>query len=193
MEETELILGLYIISEYIYCQKSCFYKFYGFEESIKSNVDFMKGRISHEAVHSADTRNRKGFKQLTNLNIFSHKYGLKGKTDLVEFKNDKIIPVEYKKGEVTEYLNHKVQLCLQVLCLEEMYSTEISEAFLFYIDANTRKKVLVDSELKNLTIDFIYKIKQNLLNANPKLFKKENNHKCAKCSFYETCLPEITN
>ena len=191
MENTELILGLYIISEYMYCQKSCFYKFYGFEESSRNNLDFAKGKIAHNAVLEDSIRYKKGIKQYTDLKVFSHKYGLTGKLDLLECKNNNPVPIEYKKGTVTDYLNHKIQLCLEVLCVEEMYSTQIDIGYIYFTDANKRVEVKIDTELRNLTVNLINEIRQKLGMNNSAAFSKENNHKCPKCTFYETCMPNI--
>ena len=175
----------------MYCQKSCFYKFYGFEEVSRNNLDFIKGKIAHNAVVEDNIRYKKGIKQQTNLKVFSHKYGLTGKLDLLEYKNGKPTPIEYKKGEVTNFPNHKIQLCLQVLCIEEMYSVEIQTGYIYFTDANKRVEIVINKELRDLSVNLINEIRQKLANNNPSLFKKENNHKCPKCTFYETCMPDL--
>ena len=134
MESKKLILSIYNISEYLYCQKSCFYKIFHFEENQEDNIDIIKGRNEHEVVHSDSTRHiKENIKQFTNLKVFSHKYDIIGKLDLLEINNNVYYPIEYKKGKYRDFLNHKIQLCLQVLCLEEMYNINIDFAYLFFI------------------------------------------------------------
>jgi len=190
VENRELVLGLYTISEYMYCQRSAFYKFYGFEENAH-NKDLIKGKIAHEAVSVDSVRYTTGTKQQTDLKIFSHKYGLSGKLDLLEHKTGKLIPVEYKKGQVTNYPNHRIQLCLEVLCIEEMYATQIDSAYIYFTEANKRVAVEMFPELRQTTINLLNEIKRKLQSGNPTAFAKENNHKCFKCSFYETCMPNV--
>jgi CRISPR-associated exonuclease Cas4 len=194
METKELILSIYNVSEYLYCQKSCFYKIFGFEENQEHNLGMIEGRNQHEIVHSDSTRYKeKDIKQLTNLNVFSHKYNVRGKLDLLEIRKDKYIPIEYKKGKRSDYLNHKVQLCLQALCLEEMYNTKIQKAYLYFIQERIRVPVTIDDELRKITINTINQIKEKIKGNNPNLFIKNRNDLCPECSFFQTCLPFLTD
>ena len=190
MESKELILSIYNISEYLYCQKSCFYKIFHFEENQEDNIDIIKGRNGHEIVHSNNIRYKKiNLKQITNLKIFSHKYNLTGKLDLLEIDNDLYIPIEYKKGKFRDFLNHKIQLCLEALCLEEMYNTNINYGYLFFTEDHKRYKIQISKELREVAINTIDEIKTKLSQNNPNLFSKNKNILCKKCSFYQTCLP----
>ena len=192
MESKQLILSIYNVSEYLYCQKSCFYKIFHFEEDQEDNIDMIKGRNEHEIVHSDNIRYKeKNIKQITNLKVFSHKYQLNGKLDLLEIDNDLYIPIEYKKGKYRDFLNHKIQLCLQALCLEEMYKTSIKYGYLFFIEEHRRYKIDLAEGLRKITIGVISEIKSKLLLNNPNLFSKNKNNLCEKCSFYQTCLPFI--
>lgn len=192
MESKQLILSIYNISEYLYCQKSCFYKIFHFEENQEDNIDIIKGRNEHESVHSNSIRYiEKGVKQYTNLKVFNHKYNITGKLDLLEIKDNIYIPIEYKKGKYRDFLNHKIQLCLQALCLEEMYNTKINYGYLFFIEEHRRYEINLTNELKLQTINIINEIKNKLLLNNPNLFLKNKNELCSKCSFYQTCLPFI--
>lgn len=192
MESKQLILSIYNISEYLYCQKSCFYKIFHFEEDQEDNIDMIKGRNQHELVHSDSIRYKNNnIKQITNLSVFSHKYNIVGKLDLLEINNNQYYPIEYKKGKYRDFVNHKIQLCLQVLCLEEMYNTNIDFAYIFFIEEHRRYKIDINNNLRTLTINAIYEIKNKLIQNNPSLFLKNNNELCEKCSFYQTCLPFI--
>ena len=192
MESKQLILSIYNISEYLYCQKSCFYKIFHFEENQEDNIDIIIGRNEHESVHSDSIRYiEKGVKQYTNLKVFNHKYNIIGKLDLLEIKNNIYTPIEFKKGKYREFLNHKIQLCLQALCLEEMYNITIDCGYLFFIEEHRRYKIDLLNSLKSQTIDIIKEIKNKLLLNNPNLFLKNKNNLCNKCSFYQTCLPFI--
>ena len=192
MESKKLILSIYNISEYLYCQKSCFYKIFHFEENQEDNIDIIKGRNEHEVVHSDSTRhNKENIKQFSNLKVFSHKNDIIGKLDLLEINNNVYYPIEYKKGKYRDFLNHKIQLFLQVLCLEEMYNINIDFAYLFFIEEHRRYKIEINKELRNTTINIIKEIKNKLILNNPNLFIKNKNSLCEKCSFYQTCLPFI--
>ena len=194
MESKQLILSIYNISEYLYCQKSCFYKIFHFEENQEQNVAMIEGRNQHEVIHSTSIRHgTKGIKQFTNLSIFSHKLNIVGKTDLFEINGDNCYLVEYKKGKYRDFLNHKIQLCLQTLCIEEMYNLKINKGYLYFIDENRRYEIIINEELRKIAIDTINEIRQKISENNPSLFIKNQNTLCEKCSFYQTCLPFLTN
>lgn len=193
MESKQLILSIYNVSEYLYCQKSCFYKVFHFEENQEQNVAMIEGRNEHDVVHSSSIRYKeKGIKQWTNLSIFSHKLNIRGKTDLFEINNNECYLVEYKKGKFKNFLNHKIQLCLQTLCIEEMYNIKITNGFLYFTEDNKRYEISIDQELRNISIFTINEIREKLSLCNPNLFKKNCNELCEKCSFFQTCLPFLT-
>ncbi|HSQ97481.1 MAG TPA: CRISPR-associated protein Cas4 [Rickettsiales bacterium] len=192
MESKKLILSIYNISEYLYCQKSCFYKIFNFEENQEQNIDMIVGRNQHEIVHSDSIRTKeKGLKQISNLSIFNHEYSIAGKLDLLEIKDEKYYPIEYKKGKFRDFLNHKIQLCLQTLCLEEMYKTKIEYGYLFFIEEHRRYKIIMSDELRKITKQTVFEIREKLSKNNPNLFIKNKNELCSKCSFFQTCLPFI--
>lgn len=194
MESKKIILSIYNISEYLYCQKSCFYKIFHFEENQEQNMAIIEGRNQHESVHSTSIRHReKEVKQWTNLSIFSHKLNIVGKTDLLEINNDNYYLIEYKKGKYKDFLNHKIQLCLQTLCIEEMYNVKINKGYLYFIEDNKRYEISMDEGLRKISINTINEIKEKITIGNPLLFEKNQNALCEKCSFYQTCLPFLTN
>lgn len=70
--------------------------------------------------------------------------GVSGECDIVEFHKCEdgitlfghrglysVYPIEYKKGKPKESDEDKLQLAAQAMCLEEMFSTEITEGAIF--------------------------------------------------------------
>ena len=85
------------------------------------------------------------------LPISSRLLGISGECDVVEFHKKEqgvklyghrgffeIYPIEYKKGKPKESEEDILQLTVQALCLEEMFSTDISEGALFYGETRRR-------------------------------------------------------
>lgn len=190
MESKRLIISIYNISEYLYCQKSCFYKIFKFEEDQDNNVDIINGREAHYDVDKPSVKyNKNNIKRINNLKIFSNKYNIVGKLDLLEIDNLSYYPIEYKKGCYRDFLNHKIQLTLEALCLEEMYNTDIDYGFLFFTEEQKRYKIYIDDDLRFLSISIIDEINRKILKNDSNLFLKNTNSLCYKCSYFSTCLP----
>lgn len=51
--------------------------------------------------------------------VWSDRLQIKGIIDAVEEKESSLVPVEYKKGRMSQHLNDHFQLCAAALCLEE--------------------------------------------------------------------------
>ena len=56
---------------------------------------------------------------LRSIPLWSERYGLRGKADVVELRADGPYPVEHKVGR-RRGIHADLQLCAQALCLEEM-------------------------------------------------------------------------
>ena len=78
-----------------------------------------------------------------------------------------------------------IQLCAQVLCLEEMLDIEIEEAFLWYWQTRRRESVSVDYYLRKLTIETV----KFLIFLCPVL-PKPVYEKCNSCSLFDLCQPK---
>ncbi len=123
------------------------------------------------------------------LKISSSLLGIIGKTDAVEFYDDgRIIPVEYKHGEPKENTSDEVQLCAQVICLEEMLNKKITEGALFYFKIRKRFLVPITEELRKETIELAKQFHSFVeIGKTPPC---EYTHKCESCSFIDECFPE---
>jgi CRISPR-associated protein Cas4 len=118
---------------------------------------------------------------------------LKGIVDQIEVYSDHIVPVELKTGKAPKdgiWPGHKIQLGAYILMLNEMYSTNISEGYLHYLDIQERRVVKMNPFLK----DEIIKLKDNvnLLLSTPNIPNKDSNeNKCTVCSIKDICYDEL--
>lgn len=185
-EESEYLL-LSGLQHLRFCPRQC--ALIHIEQQWVENFFTAAGRSQHEKVHSGIGESRKVLRTERNLSIASSLLGLTGQTDAVEFYTDgRIIPVEYKHGEPKEDTSDEVQLCAQVICLEEMLNCKISEAALYYFKIRKRVSIVVTDELRKETIE--------LAESFHKLFNSgitpaaEYTRKCESCSFIDICFPD---
>lgn len=148
------------------------------EQQWAENVHTVVGELMHKKAHDPYlTEKRKDVLITRALPVSSRMLGISGECDVVEFhkKNDgiklhghrgfyEIYPVEYKKGKPKESEEDILQLTAQVICLEEMFSTDISEGALFYGETRRREPVIITEELRKQVQEMVLsKISQNIL------------------------------
>jgi len=170
-----------------FCPRQC--ALIHIEQQWSENFFTAAGRVQHEKVHGATAESRKTVKMERNLKIASALLGVTGCTDAVEFYSDgKIIPIEYKHGKPKENTSDEVQLCAQVICLEEMLDRTITEGALFYFKIRRRIPVPITDELRKETIELAECFHRFV--ADGKTPAAVYSKKYESCSFIDECFPE---
>lgn len=153
-----------------------------------------EGRFLHEVVEKPDKRKVRGVRRVMALPLASHRLGIAGIADLVEFRADNAgaeipYPVEFKRGKPKPHRADEVQLCAQALCLEEMTATAVPEGALFYAQTKRRVTVPFDAELRRLTHTAIADLSVTFSSGRtppPTVHKA----RCRACSLLELCRPQ---
>ena len=173
------------------------------EQQWSDSTDTVKGTAEHKNVHSADIVFRDGKYTITELQVFSKQLELVGKCDAVEavpddsgvllpFIDEKCIlfPIEYKHGKLRNEEEYELQLCAQAMCLEEMYSLEISCGAVFYINSHRRKEVTFDDKMRKKVVNTVSSL-QAMLDSKitPRV---ESSAKCLRCSLKDICMPDVS-
>jgi len=170
-----------------FCPRQC--ALIHIEQQWSENFFTAAGRVQHEKVHGNTAESRKTVKTERNLKIASALLGVTGCTDAVEFYSDgKIIPIEYKHGKPKENTSDEVQLCAQVICLEEMLECTIDEGALFYFKIRRRIPLPITDELRKETIELAERFHRFV--ADGKTPAAVYSKKCESCSFIDECFPE---
>ena len=170
-----------------FCPRQC--ALIHIEQQWSENFFTAAGRVQHEKVHGATAESRKTVKTERNLKIASALLGVTGCTDAVEFYSDgKIIPIEYKHGKPKENTSDEVQLCAQVICLEEMLECTIDEGALFYFKIRRRIPLPITDELRKETIELAERFHRFV--ADGKTPAALYSRQCESCSFIDECFPE---
>lgn len=181
------------LQHYIFCPRQC--GLIHVDDVWNENLFTIRGEILHEKVDTDSYETRGDVKTVRGLRIHSYKYGIVGRCDVVEFKDTskgkEILPVEFKAGEPKEDISDKVQLCAQVLCLEEMLNVEISKAAFFYGKIRRRNIIEITTELREQTQEVISKVRE--LVDNKKVPIIEYSSKCRNCSLISICQPKAMN
>jgi CRISPR-associated exonuclease Cas4 len=185
--ESEYVM-LSALQHFIFCPRQC--ALIHLEQVWTENIFTLRGLRVHENVHTpGDELIEEGIRVERSLPLYSHKLGLKGVADVVEFSPAGVpYPVEYKSGAKKARKADEVQLCAQALCLEEMLGCEIPKGAIFHHGSRRRREVLFDRPLRELTIDAIAKTR--ILLQSHQLPPPVTDGRCQDCSLSETCMPE---
>lgn len=186
-DETEYVV-LSALQHFVFCPRQC--ALIHIEQSWTENIYTLRGLRVHEKVHTpGDEAIEEGIRIERSLPLYSHKLGLKGISDVVEFLPDgSPYPVEYKAGSKKERDADEVQLCAQALCLEEMMRCKIPAGAVFYHGSRRRREVRFEPTLRQLTLKTILDTRA-MLQAQ-RLPPPVNDSRCEDCSLIETCMPE---
>lgn len=207
-QDDELVM-LSALQHYQFCQRQC--ALIHQDEVWSDNYLTASGEELHKHVDSNFRESRPGVHIATTLHLVSHKLGVVGIADLVEFhkyddkkdKTDKYIatsipglkglwipfPVEYKRGKPKSNKADEIQLCAQAICLEEMLDVKIMEGALFYGEIRKRSKIAFDHELRELTAQVAQAV--HVLLKGGELPKAIISQGCEACSIVNVCCPQI--
>ncbi|HKJ82235.1 MAG TPA: CRISPR-associated protein Cas4 [Ignavibacteriaceae bacterium] len=181
------------LQHYVFCPRQC--GLIHVDDVWQENLFTTRGNILHEKVDTDTYETRGNIKTVRGLRIHSFHYGIVGRCDVVEFRQEKsnqiILPVEFKSGEPKENISDKVQLCAQVLCLEEMVSVRIKQGAFFYGKIRRRNVVKIDDELRAQTENIINSVREIV--SSKKVPTAEYAAKCRNCSIQSICQPKAMN
>jgi len=162
------------------------------EQAWEENRFTAEGRLLHERVDSGDSEQRGTLRYERGVLLKSDKYKIQGKMDLLEVEKIKgetrYFPVEYKWGKPKTEDWDRVQVCAQALCLEEMRGTCISGGAIWYWEVRRREKVIIDNQLRDLTISVIEEAR-NILAQGKTPEPIDDRRRCRACSLIDICEP----
>lgn len=173
------------------------------EQQWSENLRTVEGRLLHERCHDDSLREKRGDLLIVRgMRVISHRLRLSGSCDIVEFHADpngitlqqepglwRPVPVEYKHGAPKTNNADRLQLCAQVMALEEMLVCDIPQGVLFYARPHRREQVELTPELRQET--------QSIADAMNGYFSRGYTPKvkpgkhCNACSLKELCLPAL--
>lgn len=177
------------LNQYAFCPRRC--ALVQIEGIWAENEHTILGGLLHEQVDKHGYETIRGAKVLRALPLYSECLGLIGQADVVELRDDEVIPVEYKKGRRRRFENDDIQLCAQALCLEEMFSTRIAKGFIYHAASRHRRELIIDEQLRRRTVDVIAAVRQML--SSGRVPAAEFKPRCDGCSLRRICMPEITD
>lgn len=184
---TDPVVAISALEHYEYCPRQC--ALIHVDSVWVDNAHTVRGQYGHRRADSGETKRQKGADVLRSIPLWSELHGLTGRADLVEISDTgAITPIEYKIGR-RHGLAADIQLCAQVICLEEMSGTTIPHGYLWLSTTRRRIKIVLDDSLRQATFARISAVRE-VLTAR-RLPPAPNDRRCGQCQFRGHCLPGI--
>lgn len=194
------LLPIRYLNDFLFCERRA--ALHLNEQIWKDNQYTTEGLYAHKRVDLPANLKRGDKRNVTGMWLVSHRLGLIGKADLVEFRSvgdgdssaarntNRLVPypVDFKRGKKRRWDNNEVQLCAQALCLEEMLNVEIPCGAIFHIRSQRREEISFDEQLRQKTEDTAHRLR--LLQQSGKTPFAKYQSKCRGCSLFEFCMPK---
>ncbi|HET7922946.1 MAG TPA: CRISPR-associated protein Cas4, partial [Gammaproteobacteria bacterium] len=195
------LLPARMVNEYQYCPRLAYLEWVQGEWADSS--DTVEGRFRHRRVDKPagdlppPGEMEEGEKlHARSITLSSNRLGLIAKMDLIESDEDRVVPVDYKRGKRPHvprgaYDPERVQLCVQGLILEE-HGYTCTEGALYFVESKERVRVVFDEELRAQTLSAVNGMRLIAAGGQtpPPL---EDSPKCPRCSLVGICLPDEVN
>ncbi len=182
-------MPLSALQHYSYCPRQC--GLIHLEQAFEENVSTLKGRAVHRLVDEPEGETERGLRVERALPLYSERYGLSGKADVVEFLPDGTpYPVEYKHGRRHARLHDDLQLAAQALCLEEMTGRAVPRGAIYHFSSRRRREVAITAELRAAVIDTAGAVRAMFVSGRlpPPV---DDTKLCRNCSLQNLCQPAI--
>ncbi|GAC1349621.1 MAG: hypothetical protein NVSMB27_24470 [Ktedonobacteraceae bacterium] len=175
-----------------YCPRKFYYQFVQGETLVNEFV--LEGTLAHQRVHQAGTQpTAEGEVQTTRLYLYSEALHLTGFADVIEERAGILVPVEYKHGQQSQWLNDHIQLCAQALCLEERQPGKppIAYGYIYYVGSRRRVQVKFSTQLRDKTRATIAQaFRVATFDKPPSPLEGKLAARCPNCSLLPLCLPD---
>ncbi|MBF0305447.1 MAG: CRISPR-associated protein Cas4 [Alphaproteobacteria bacterium] len=186
MEDDDDLIPLSALQHHLFCLRQC--ALIHIEQVWAGNGFTAEGKLLHERVDQAGDGIRAGVRVARSVPLRSARLGLTGRADVVELRDGRPLPVEYKRGRPKAHRADEVQLCAQALCLEEMFGHPVPEGALYYGRTRHRQPVSFDVELRRLTEEVIEAVR-TMLRSGRTPAPRWDRAKCGACSLAGACQP----
>ncbi|MBI4568070.1 MAG: CRISPR-associated protein Cas4 [Planctomycetes bacterium] len=184
------LLRIHDLGQFAYCPRSAWYHFLDPEQVGRHDENVQEARARHATVDTVSERRRPEGREWTCVPIFHRELGIRGVADRVLWREGAAVPVEHKPGRSAVIQEkHRLQLVLQGMCLEKMYSVRVDEGMVWFYDIARRASVPLDAPLRAWACALVATIREGLRTFDLTVFPRVEDARCRGCSHAENCLP----
>ncbi|MFC4375549.1 CRISPR-associated protein Cas4 [Nocardia halotolerans] len=175
------------IEHYAYCRRQAVLIWQ--EAYFESNTDTVRGDLAHQAVDRGGVlTGRNGVRVWRSLPVYSDRLGMHGICDTVHWTSDGPVAVEHKSGTYRLGGAADLQVAAQVLCLREMFDSDIPHGEVFAGRDRQHHRVTVDPAIEARVGEIIAELRA-LLDTGA-LPRAVHDRRCRRCSLAPGCVPQ---
>ncbi len=179
---SEELINVSDLNQYAYCSRR--YWYLHFYDTQGRNYERIEGKTKHE------NQSKRG-NWLNELYLESARLGLKGKIDVLELENERIVPIERKRAESGQYYrSDEVQLAGYCLLLEEHVGEPIREGAVYLYETDQRMHIPITEDHREAVREQVEAMQSMATDSVPPF--TDNPKKCEACSAREYCMPAET-
>lgn len=180
-------LGVSLVSEYTFCQRSFAYRLIDFKPFEEQNQFVLEGRHDHLRLNLKKlSRNREGVEEMREYYVCSTTLGLSGKIDRIQFQ-DRVKIIEEKRGKLRKNNpQNDIQAQLYALLLSEVVDKPIDIA-IYYAGSRRFRQVEWTDAIRSDLIILIESIQTKVNKFNLKNFPKSKDQRCSGCMYQNIC------
>jgi CRISPR-associated exonuclease Cas4 len=141
------------VRQYLYCARLLHFRF-GQKLTHRTSYKMEEGVLMHQRAGELERRRSLRAYGLTDgsrrfqIDLASSRLRVRGKLDMLIERRFETIPVEFKHAHAERRTNHRYQLTLYTLLLEELGLKPVRRGFLFYLLDGTAQEVVVTEGMR---------------------------------------------
>ena len=171
------------LNDFMFCPRSIYFHqlYSNYSKKFYQTKVQIKGLNAHKTIDNKEYSTKKDV--LQGIDIYSNKYGLCGKIDILDIEKETLI--ERKKLIKVIYDGYIFQVYAQYYCLIEM-GYKVSKINLYSMDTNKTYKIPLPEEDKEMNKKF-EKVVQDIREFDLEKEFIANKEKCKKCIYNNLC------
>ena len=190
-EDVPELIPARMLNEFAYCPRLCYIEWV--QGEFLDSADTVDGRFQHRRVDRSSDKAGEVLETFHARSVYLSGAGITCRIDLLEGEGDRVIPVDYKRGEAPNipegaYEPERVQLCAQCLVLREN-GFACDQGIIYFVKSKKRVPVQFDETLVNRTRELISALKE-VAELGEMPAPLEHSPKCFRCSLAGICLPD---
>lgn len=179
---TDELVNVSDLNQYQYCPRR--YWYLHFFDTQGRNYQRIEGKTKHE---NKSTRGD----WLNELYLESDELGLKGKIDVLDLEDGRVVPVERKRASSGDYYwNDEVQVAAYCMLLEQHIGEPVREGAIYLYETDQRMHIPVTENHRDAVRETISAMQSMGADEVPPL--TDNPSKCEACSARSYCMPAET-
>jgi len=179
---TDELVNVSDLNQYQYCPRR--YWYLHFFDTQGRNYQRIEGKTKHE---NKSTRGD----WLNELYLESDELGLKGKIDVLDLEDGRVVPVERKRASSGDYYwNDEVQVAAYCMLLEQHIGEPVREGAIYLYETDQRMHIPLTENHRDAVRETISAMQSMGADEVPPL--TDNPSKCEACSARSYCMPAET-